>query len=350
MRMISGGLGADHNDVSFVVYISLSLWAWIEYIYSKKWWWIFFIGIFSGCAILCKWIVGLLIYFVWGISSVFNNKFHIKKYSDIILSLLITVIIVLPWQLFVLHRYPTEFKVEYEHTTQHFFEVAEGHDGSLFYYFNTVNEMFGSFVLYLIVPAFIIFYRKTLYKKASVSLIASILFVYLFFSFAQTKMPAYTFIVALPVYLSLGFLFDYLETIFNQIKISPTLNKIILFILVFLLAVSRMDLKAFKEIDGIFGRETEGFSRLSHNEKIFKGLSLPANAVIFNVNGDHYIEAMFYTGLTAYNFIPTKEQYLDVKRRKKVIALFPQPNDTIPSYLKEDSTVIHLKDTLQRWE
>jgi len=68
------------------------------------------------------------------------------------------------------------------------------------------------------------------------------------------------------------------------------------------------------------------------------------------VNGDHDIDAMFYTCLSCYNFIPTREQYLDLKRKNRGIALFPQRNDTIPSYLKEDTTVIILKDTLQLCE
>jgi 4-amino-4-deoxy-L-arabinose transferase-like glycosyltransferase len=64
-ELIAGRQAVDHNDLSFLFYISISIWSFIEYYYSGKKHWIFLIGLFSGMAILCKWLVGLLVYFGW---------------------------------------------------------------------------------------------------------------------------------------------------------------------------------------------------------------------------------------------------------------------------------------------
>jgi hypothetical protein len=57
-ELIAGRQALDHNDFSFLTYISLSVWSFIEYQHSGKKIWIFLIGLFSGMAILCKWLVG----------------------------------------------------------------------------------------------------------------------------------------------------------------------------------------------------------------------------------------------------------------------------------------------------
>jgi hypothetical protein len=49
---------------------------------------------------------------------------------------------------------------------------------------------------------------------------------------------------------------------------------------------------------------------------------------------------MFYTGLPSYNFIPTLEQYHDLKLRGRRIAIFNPGTTNLPSYLVSDPSVI----------
>ncbi|HEY4800959.1 MAG TPA: glycosyltransferase family 39 protein, partial [Bacteroidia bacterium] len=145
LQLLSGWQTIDHNDTSFFAYISLSLWSWIEYIHSRKKYWIILIGIFSGFAILCKWLVGLLVYLAWGVFSLRENKFNFKKYSGIFFAIIITAIIILPWQLLILKWYPTEAKAAYEYySTKHFFEVVDGHEGTWNYHFVIMSDLFGT--------------------------------------------------------------------------------------------------------------------------------------------------------------------------------------------------------------
>lgn len=79
-------------------------------------------------------------------------------------------------------------------------------------------------------------------------------------------------------------------------------------------------------------------------------MNLPSNTVLFNVKGHHYVEAMFYTGLPAYNFLPSYEDYLDIKNKGRNIAIFNRSNIEIPDYLKNDTTVIFLDEEIQGYE
>ncbi|MHB8402507.1 MAG: ArnT family glycosyltransferase [Bacteroidia bacterium] len=352
MQLISGKIELDQNDVSFITYISLSFWAWLEYIHTKKIHWLILIGIFSGFAILCKWLAGLLVYLSWGIYSIMENKLQIKKYKDILLAVGITVIVFLPWQILTFYWYPQEAKAALDLNAKHFTMAVDGHEGSFFYHFNLINKIYGSLVPLLIIPAFVVFYLKTSYKKIALAIISSILFVYLFFSFAATKMPSFTIITILPIFLSLAFLIDFLINSFEKFKLSAHLNKTILLLGLVIFICLRIDIKPLFKQHTFSTVDNEEYYKtaLTHNKEVFQNLHLPASTVIFNVAGRHYIEAMFYTGLPAYNFIPSQEQYIDMKQKKHPIALFKPQDGNIPDYIASDKEVILLNDTIRLCE
>src|SRR5690606_8637655 len=74
LQMISGIKGMDHNDVAHGFFVLSGIWAYAEYIKSGKWRWVVIIGLFSGAAVLNKWLTGLLVYLAWGISFVLRIK------------------------------------------------------------------------------------------------------------------------------------------------------------------------------------------------------------------------------------------------------------------------------------
>lgn len=350
-ELVAGWQMTDHNDLSFLAYISLSIWAWLEYIHSGKRKWIILVGVFSGCAILCKWIVGLLVYLCWGIYSIKENKLQIKKYKDIALALLITVVVFLPWQILIFSWYPNEAKAEYLYNIKHFTQPMEGHEGPLLFHLTKINELYGSLVLYLIIPALVIFYRNVKNKIAGLALIASVLFIYLFFTLVQTKMASFTIIAILPIFVSLAFLIDFfISLIMTKLNLSSVPIKALTFLFLITLAYLRIDIKTLSEKHSLFGNDNSYFTRLKSNKAAFKRLHLPDNAILFNVAGKHYVEAMFYTGFPAYHIIPSQEQYLDLKRKNKIIALYNPKDGNIPSYLSEDKTLIILRDTIQECE
>jgi hypothetical protein len=347
LELVSGRQMVDHNDVSFLVYVSLSIWSFIEYHYSKKKIWIYFIGIFSGFAILCKWLPGLLVYSGWIVLKVQEKKLKFNDLKDIFVSGIITLVIALPWQIFTLISYPVDARLAHQFNVMHLFESIEGHRGSFWYHFEQFDTLYGAIASFLIIPGFIVLYRKITDRKLYLPFISMIVIVYLFFSFVQTKMPSFPIIVAMLIFISLAALLDYSLNLMSMLKMRKGLQHLLIISAIILLVLSRFDIQRIQAIHTLW-KEDNSYSRmLIHNKEIFQSLELPENAVIFNVKGQHYIESMFYTGLPSYSFVPTEEQYIDLKGKGRVIAIFKPLDNELPGYLKDDPTTIIINEVLQ---
>jgi hypothetical protein len=82
-----------------------------------------------------------------------------------------------------------------------------------------------------------------------------------------------------------------------------------------------------------------------HNKQVITSLDLPENYVIFNAQGS-YIETMFYTGLPAYSFIPTREQCEDLAGKGRRMAIFNPSDRELPEYMFHDSTLVVIYEEL----
>lgn len=350
LELIAGRQELEHNDFTFLVYISLSIWSFIEYYYTKKKIWIYLIGLFSGMAILCKWLVGLLVYFGWFILRIMLKKIKLTENKDIFISLLITLLISLPWQILTFLWYPTEAMSTYKFNSLHFTIPLEGHGGDFWYHFDMFNPIYGKIASFLIIPAFIVFFKKGNDKKLINSLFSMVIIVYLFFSLAATKMPSFTIIVSMIIFIAFASLFDYIINYINQFIKKVNIKYIIFSLSIIAIVLLKFDVEFLQEKHTLWKEDNHYTRMLSHNKEVFKSLNLSSNTVLFNVKGRHYIEAMFYTGLPAYNFVPSYEQYQDIKNKGRGIAVFNRSNIDIPDYLKNDTTIIFIDKEIQGYE
>lgn len=350
LEMVGGRQDMDHNDTAFLFYISLSIWTLTEYHFSGKTRWIILIGLFSGMAILCKWLVGLLVYFGWLLLRIQQKKFGIRDNLDLLKAFAITILIALPWQIFTFIAYPTEAVLAYDANVRHFLEPMDGQSGPWWFHFEKFNVFYGRLASFLIIPAFIILYRRVKNRQLFVAYTGMVIIVYVFFSLAVTKMGSFTIIVAMLMCIAFAALMvemmDSLGKLIPRASIRSMLTALSLLVLV----VIRFDAEGLQEKHTTW-QDTNAYTRmLSHNKGIFVSLDLPQDAVLFNVRGRHYIEAMFYTGLPAYSFIPSEEQYLDLRSRSRRAAIFRPAAAEIPSYMASDSTLIVLEYELQGYD
>lgn len=348
LELVSGRYGLDHNDFSFLFYISLSIWSFIEYNYTKEKKWIVAIGLFSGLAILCKWVVGLLVYFGWIVMRLISREISLKKNMDIIIALCITLIVALPWQLYEFICFPTEAMMEYNFYADHFNKPLDGHSGPWYYHFNIIPKIYGLVGAICLIPALVYFKIRLNNKKLFWYFISNILVVYVFFSFAQTRMPSFTLILFLIIALVLASFYDYLFSKISSGK--PGLNNLIflfgmLGIVFFNLKVEKIQAHHTSWKNNYPDRE-----QLINNKRIFQNLTLDPNSVLFNIKGRHYIECMFYTGQPCYNFIPSQTQYSELKETKYQIVVFGPNLDKIPTYLKDDESVLIVEELIQGYE
>jgi 4-amino-4-deoxy-L-arabinose transferase-like glycosyltransferase len=352
MELISGRQEVDQNDIAFLSYISLSIWCWIEYIHAPKKRWLILLAVFSGFAVLCKWLVGLLVYALWSFYLLFDFKTSRsgRTYLRFGAALLITLCIFLPWQVFIFHRYPSEAKAMMELNFRHLTDAVDGRGGSFWYHFAFIGWLFGAWVPYLILPAFVFAYKNSKNKKLVLALICVICCVYLFFSFAQTKMPSFPVVLVLPIFLCLAFAMDWMARFIQGLRIRTFVQKSILFMGFCGILYMRLDYSTLHDKHGFMnGGKGYGYP-LIQNKKIFQSLHLPANAVICNVPGIHYVEAMFYTGLPAYNVVPTESQYTDLCNKRRIIAIFQPLSGELPEYLKKDKNLIVIRERIEEFE
>ena len=348
IELVAGRQELEHNDISFLAYVSFSIWAWLEYIYSGKKYWLVVIGIFSGFAILCKWLVGLLVFLGWGVFNLMTYKWKVYKYADIATALIVALLVAIPWQVLTFYWYPNEAYQEFLYNAKHFSTVVEGHGGDNWFHLDQIGIIFGELVSFIILPSLYFFYKKTLHKKLFFSLLINIIGVELFFLIAATKMPSFTLILALPIFISIACFIDhFLEYIENRIN-HPIFLKTISITFLIILVLCRIDIEELQEKHTLWKKDNIYSRMLTHNKDLFSSLksSLPKNTVLFNVKGGHYIESMFYTGIPSYKIIPSYKQYKKLNESGYIIALFNSPEITLPDYLANDESVIIISDQL----
>ncbi|MFK7783854.1 MAG: ArnT family glycosyltransferase [Crocinitomicaceae bacterium] len=348
LELVVGRYATDHNDIAFMFYLTASFWAWFEYQQSGKKYWILLIGLFSGGAVLVKWLMGMLIYVVWFLSKVIfepDTRWKLKSYLPLAISGLLSMIIFIPWQIYALSNYPDEYLYEYERTNSHLWKAIEGHSESFFYHFTDgLNKLYGSGALVpiILLLALVLLITKMKNAKYKFVIVFSITFVYVLFTLAQTKMVAFPIIVAPFVFLALGHLlsslFDFLSSKIRMKWLSTTICAITLLLFGF------MNLN----LDKIQNYHTDWKPHDNHKRaweiaemKSIRLIqeNLNTDYVVFNtsVTYEGNIPTMFYTGITAYSFIPSEEQVQEVKRQNKKIAVLDLGN--LPSYIHEDANI-----------
>ena len=111
LELTAGAIHTDHNDVAFLFYLVASIWAWVEYENAapqNKMRYLILIGIFSGSAVLVKWLTGFLVFSGWGLTILLSSERRksLRFYVDILKSFGIALLVFLPWQIYILYAFP----------------------------------------------------------------------------------------------------------------------------------------------------------------------------------------------------------------------------------------------------
>lgn len=349
LELVAGRYSTDHNDVAFLFYVSASFWAWFEYEHSGKKYWLLLIGFFSGCAVLVKWLMGLLIMVIWFITKTVMHPrqwLNIRSYLPLVYAGLVSLFVFLPWQIYITQVYPAESAYEYHHYSSNFFQVVEGHHESTWYYFTDgLKKLYGAGVLVkaILLLGVVVMIMKTSGKRYKIAMIASITFVYLFYTLAATKMTAFTIIVSPFVFLGMGHLIDSGITLLHKRVKMRFIMQVLAVLIPLLSAYAVLNLKKIQNY------HTDWKPNDNHNRKLEEAemqliRSIPEllndkSYVIFNVsltlNG--HIPVMFYTDYIAYNFIPSEPQIEEVRAKNRKVAVLDTGN--LPDYIVNDPDI-----------
>jgi hypothetical protein len=162
----------------------------------------------------------------------------------------------------------------------------------------------------------------------------SILFVYIFFSVASTKTPAYVYVVALLVLLFVSIGIDYISSLFckNKFLIILTLT----FIAYININVTDLVLVFQPNNTCYWGGQRK---RKIHNTNYFKLLSSeldPKNDVVIFCKNKDELEVMFYTGCIAYPALDST-QINSIQNSHKNIFAFDTKE--LPSFVTNNKNI-----------
>lgn len=328
LELVAGMRSMDHNDLCLEFYVLASVWAWIKYEEKKQWYWLLLIGLCSGAAILTKWLIGLFVYLVWGIKILIQLKerLDIKEIGRFSCSLLACCLVFLPWQFFIMKHYPVEAAFEYEFNRRHITEAIEGHDGTVFYYLARFPQLFGEGIFLLIFPGLYLWYSSK--EKATIlsaSLLAGVLFVFVFFSIiVKAKVISHFYFVAPFVMMLMAYFMVYI--------LREWIPKAYLAIVI-LTGIFILNGKPEKIILDQSSENQERNANIS-NAGIYAALQsrLPKGVIVTNV--PDCISFMFFNkGADAYEFL-TEEHLRILEERKVPVFAFDHINDRpLPDYI-----------------
>jgi 4-amino-4-deoxy-L-arabinose transferase-like glycosyltransferase len=337
----------DHNDIAFIFYVTCSFWAYLEYHKSKNRKWLLLIGLFAGCAVLVKWLMGLLIFGVWliAILSQKEKRNMLRNYLDFGMSLLVSIIVFLPWQIYILIKYPTESIYEYKYASQHFTQVMENKSGDFLFHLRELKTIYfhGDVMPYIMLLGLVILFIRMKDNGNRIVLFFSLITVYVFYTLAKTKMTAFCMIVAPVFYIALGSMIDQIFILLTKKLFKNTIIASSVFILLIgFIGYLHLDLNKIKKnhLDSPDNKDTYGY-KLALDTKFIKQLpdSLKTeDYVLFNCREFEAPAIMFYTGITAYQNIPSEQTYLDLKQRHIKMAF--NDDGKLPPYIYSDGSVI----------
>ena len=340
LELLSGWMNTDHNDTAFIFYVSASLWAFTEYYFNPKKRWIVFIGVFAGCAVLIKWLTGLFVFFVW-LSAILCDKARrgqMKSYLELLPAVFISLLIVLPWIIYTYLAFPLEAGFESALSTQHFFSCIEHHCGNFFYHINKIDELYWPGAKLMLLPALFFCYKYMKTKSLALANISGIVFIYLFFSIAKTKMPAFTTMINMPVYLAFAaFIYGLWQAIRLRKRIPHFLYIFLLSVILSAMAVFELNIEKIQYIHTSWRPEQAKLRALKETDRrIFTSIRhkyTGTDYVVFNVPVQESASCMFYTSLTAYDFIPDEKTLGSLVKQGKIPVIIQR--DSLPSYIRE---------------
>jgi len=348
LELGSGRLRLDQNDIAFAFYVGTSIWGFSRLIHSKqKFSWSVFIGVVVGLAVLTKWLTGLLVFSAWGfyLLSQKRGKFNWYNWKYIFIAAFVSLVVFVPWQLYIMQEFPLESSISYAHNRRHIFEELEGHGGSVWYYLVRLRSHYG-LLSYGLIPLglFTMMRNVNLEKRFTYSLLGMVLVLFSFFSLiVKTKMAAFTFPVHMVFWTIMAFGLHRLLSARVFVR-----RKSLLLALVFSVAI--ITLQPWK-IVSYRSQENDSRNRKIANTQVYKSLNasneLPGR-VILNCNPFEDVELMFHQNVTAYSWYPSEEILDSLHVQGYKFAAFTNAQTSkLPDYIFENKEIVFINTVLK---
>lgn len=319
IELSAGRVATDHFDVFFLFFIQLAVLLAIKFAQSKKAIFNILCGVSIGLAILSKWLPALIVLPIWLLLLLDSKQFsRIQIIVNGLVLCAVTALVFLPWQLYIFQEFPLEAQWERSFNQKHLTEALDGQGGPFYYHIDKARILFGELV-YLPLLWFLWKSGRRLQNYRRLLLAIWFAVPFLFFSLAATKMQGYTLFSAPAIFIIIALFWDYLYRYRNAFRFKFLVSVILVLLLALPVRYSIERVKPFtaRDRNPPWAREL----RSLHSTIETYG---PERTVVFNA--PRPIETMFYTGCTAYSYLPAPA-VLDRVRKKGYTILLRSEND-----------------------
>lgn len=286
---------------------------------------------------LIKWLPGILIFGGWGLYILLDKekRTNISSYLHLVYSAIVSLVIFLPWQFYIMFKFPILSKWEYEFNRKHIFEALEGHAGSIFYHLKNVELLYGLSLIILILG--IVFTFRNHKSKLTIIFFSMVAVIYSFFSIVATKMPAFTFPVSSIMIgiFSIGIFYTSLNVIafFKLNKYKDILMFLIVCIAGYYV-LNPIEIANYRSISN------SSRNNKINNIEIFKNIDEKKNNLIINCNSFENIDLMFYKNVNAYHWYPPENELVELINKGYKISAFKSHGEQIlPEYILLNSKI-----------
>lgn len=339
IQLISGFRNTDHNDVIFSAFLLFSFWAWIRYTDTQRKRDAILTGLLVGCAVLVKWLPGILVFGPWGLWMLQKlNRKDKTKWMDLGLALLAAVVLVLPWYVHIYRNFPAEAAYESHYNFLHMTVAIEGHEGPWYYHFDQIRELLGWTLAILCVPGILLLAVQDTKHKRGLYVVIAVLFFFVFYTIARTKMPLFMLPVIPFLLAGIAVLPDKVaDGLFRKkIRAGVALGVIALFVLdVPSLVIdhsSQSELAWYR--DEMWGVRNKAEFYLQEKAK---SPDAGKRVVMFNFPDNERAAFMFYTGDIVYTRTPPMDSVRAIQQKGFVIGVYDNKN--FPEAYRQDSTI-----------
>jgi 4-amino-4-deoxy-L-arabinose transferase-like glycosyltransferase len=329
IELAAGRMPSDHIDSVFIFMFLLIIFSTIKWIKSSDFKHSLIVGIVLGVAALSKWLIA---YFALPLILILMFYFKLTFSSICKRMLLITgisLILVVPWHVYIHYYYPQEASWESAHNFKHIFEVLEGNGGSVFFYLNQIRINYHDLIYFpLIWFASMIFKNRNDHKLQF--LLTWFLFPILFFTMAKTKLPAYLVFTAASYFIIVSlFCFE----LYNKIWIHKWFRYALLSLMISLQIIYSIErIKPFQN-----QKDALWIKQLKEHDKKYSG-----KWVLMNYQAP--IDAMFYTNFIVYEYCPTQEMINEIFAKGYRVLINAKPEDNLYHLINAKFVQISLPD------
>lgn len=320
INVVSGYVNTDHNDVVFSAYVCFSFWAWIEYMYAPKKRWIILTGLFAACAVLTKWLPGMMVFGAWGITLLLDKEARSKftSWLHLALSFFFAVAVAAPWFIYVAIRWPIQWSAAMNNYSGHFSDSMT-HEGSWWYHFGELVEQNGWMFTIVFLISVVFFLRDPPKRALRTGIFATVMIVYTFYTFVSARMPLFCLSVLPLIIIVVGYGMDKLIDLVAD-RFRKTVFTIVALLFAFLFVnVGRIEhYHTVRDPKSIY-RPTRINNR---NEFLYTLRDVPSNALVYNCGQWNAVTCMFYVDCTAYDDPPTAEEIAEAQRNDRPLFVF----------------------------